>query len=164
MSKIIVKISFLLFLLNPNLSWGKNYITCIGERDNEFLANIYNFEINKSELKKTKSYLAGAYSDANFYYIDEEETIREFTIIEDNTLFDYTILYKQDELSEYIERFQLDTLSGFMILRTAYIDKETGKAFVYDYDDNKVFDDEKDFMRFMEKSYYECKKVKPLFE
>ena len=57
MSKFIIRISFLVLLLIPNLSWGKNYITCAGASGTEAKANIYNFEINKSELKQKKQIL-----------------------------------------------------------------------------------------------------------
>ena len=62
--------------------------------------------------------------------------------------------------------YELDTLSGFMIKHELYIDKETARPFVYDYKENKIFLDEnvEDFNNNIEKSYYECKKVEPLFE
>lgn len=166
MSKFIVKISFLLLLLNPNLSWGKNYITCAGASESDLAANIYNFEINKSELKRENWYLnagiSGLKPDANFYFYTMERLDENTSV--DGNIFIHTDIYELDELSNYVEVFQLDTFSGFMILRKAFKDKETGNAFVYDYDGNKVFEGEKDYKRFEDKSYYECKKVEPLFE
>ena len=52
-----MKTFFALLLLIPSLSWGKNYITCAGASGTELKANIYNFEINKSELKQKDIYL-----------------------------------------------------------------------------------------------------------
>ena len=167
MSKLIIKISFLVLLLNPNLSWGKNYITCAGASESEFEANIYNFEINKSELKREKWYLnveiPGLKPDADFFHY-RGELLDEYTRVVDDTIFIYTGIYNQDELYSYMETFHLDILSGFMILRKAYIDKETEEVFIYDSDGNKVFQGEKEFNRLVDKSYYECRKVEPLFE
>ena len=80
MSKFIIKISLLVLILNPNLSWGKNYITCAGTSGTELKANIYNFEINKSELElKIKFLNAGVkLLSPNIYFGDLKEPIKEF--------------------------------------------------------------------------------------
>ena len=166
MSKFIIKISFLLLLLNPNLSWGKNYITCAGASGTEAKANIYNFEINKSELKQKNKYLNAGVKmfSPNIYFGDLKEPIKESTEVSDETFFKYRITYELNEFSQFFVMYQLDTLSGFMIKQEFYIDKETERPFVYDYDENKIFAGEKGFSNHLEKSYYECKKVEPLFE
>jgi len=168
MSRLIIKISLLVLILNPSLSWGKNYITCAGASGNEIKANIYNFEINKSKLElKIKFLNAGVkLLSPNIYFGDLKEPIKESTEVIDETLFKYRITYELDEFSQFFVMYELDTLSGFMIEHELYIDKETARPFVYDYKENKIFLDEnaEDFNNNIEKSYYECKKVEPLFE
>ena len=159
-----------LLLLIPSLSWGKNYITCAGASGTELKANIYNFEINKSELKIKNIYLNAGVKmlSPNIYFGTLKEPIKELTEVTDETLFTYRIVYELDELSQNLLNYiyELDTLSGFMIRKEIYFDKDGEGIFVYDYDDNKIFLDEnaEDFNKYLKKSYYECKKVKPLFE
>ena len=159
-----------LLLLIPSLSWGKNYITCAGASGTELKANIYNFEINKSELKIKNIHLNAGVKmlSPNMYFGTLKEPIQEVTEVTDETLFTYNIVYELDELSQNLLNYtyELDTLSGFMIRKEIYFDKNSEDIFVYDYDDNKIFFNEnaEDFNKYLKKSYYECKKVKPLFE
>ena len=91
-----------LLLLIPSLSWGKNYITCAGASGTELKANIYNFEINKSELKIKNIYLNAGVKmlSPNIYFGTLKEPIKELTEVTDETLFTYRIVYELDELSQ----------------------------------------------------------------
>ena len=58
-----------LLLLIPSLSWGKNYITCAGASGTEFKADIYNFEINKSELKIKNIHLNAGVKSVSYTHL-----------------------------------------------------------------------------------------------
>lgn len=164
MSKFIIKISLLLLFLNPNLSWGKGYITC-KSLDRE----IINFSINKTEIKLEKINISTDMITDEFNFTVFQNFKSEETRVIEEHFFIYKAVF-DDELNSYqtIMEANLDTLSGSMGQRYYYKDKGTERIFVFKrFEKNiKIFKDEEP-EKFDENtviSAWECEKSIPLYQ
>ena len=161
-----MKTLLVLLLLIPSLSWSKGFITCKGGEESSQSADIYNFSINKKELKLLNPTIKAVIQnfDADIRFQNLIKPIEERTLKQTDSYYIHEIVYEISDNLKIINQYELDAHSGFMKSIQYYRD-ETG-AYTWNYKDEKIYADldKESFDEYIDKGYFECDESKKLNE